>query len=75
MIRASTKSKAGCRAFAEKVVVGEVTPAQYSVSSPEQRQLIADFLGVAARRLLRARFWALPACSIPPCQWASRPPS
>jgi Na+-translocating ferredoxin:NAD+ oxidoreductase subunit B len=40
--------QAGCRAFAEKVVGGEVTPAQCSVSSPEQRQVIADFLGIAA---------------------------
>jgi Na+-translocating ferredoxin:NAD+ oxidoreductase subunit B len=40
--------QAGCRAFAEKVVVGEVTPAECSVSSPGQRQDIADFLGIAA---------------------------
>jgi Na+-translocating ferredoxin:NAD+ oxidoreductase subunit B len=40
--------QAGCRAFAEKVVVGEILPAQCSVSSPDQRQEIADFLGVAA---------------------------
>jgi Na+-translocating ferredoxin:NAD+ oxidoreductase subunit B len=40
--------QAGCRAFAEKVVVGEIQPAQCSVSSPSQRQEIADFLGVAA---------------------------
>jgi Na+-translocating ferredoxin:NAD+ oxidoreductase RNF subunit RnfB len=40
--------QAGCRAFAEKAVAGEITPAQCSVSSPDQRQGIADFLGVAA---------------------------
>jgi Na+-translocating ferredoxin:NAD+ oxidoreductase subunit B len=40
--------QAGCRAFAEKVVIGEIQPAQCSVSSPDQRQTIADFLGVAA---------------------------
>jgi Na+-translocating ferredoxin:NAD+ oxidoreductase RNF subunit RnfB len=38
----------GCRAFAEKVVVGEVIPAECSVSSVEQRQTIADYLGIAA---------------------------
>lgn len=40
--------QAGCRAFAEKVVEGAVQPALCSVSSPAQRQSIADFLGVAA---------------------------
>jgi Na+-translocating ferredoxin:NAD+ oxidoreductase RNF subunit RnfB len=40
--------QAGCRNFAEKVVTGEVVPAQCSVSSPAMRQEIADFLGVAA---------------------------
>lgn len=40
--------QAGCRAFAEKAVAGEVIPAQCTVSSPDQRQVIADFLGVAA---------------------------
>lgn len=38
----------GCRAFAEKVVVGDVVPAQCTVSSPDQRNNIADLLGVAA---------------------------
>ena len=38
----------GCRAFAEKVVAGNLMPAQCTVSSPEQRNGIADFLGVAA---------------------------
>ena len=40
--------QAGCRAFAEKVVSGDVSPAECSVSSPAQRQDIADFLGIAA---------------------------
>jgi Na+-translocating ferredoxin:NAD+ oxidoreductase RNF subunit RnfB len=40
--------QAGCRAFAEKVVTGDVVPAQCTVSSPEQRDSIADLLGVAA---------------------------
>lgn len=40
--------QAGCRAFAEKVVGGEIIPAQCTVSSPEQRQGIADYLGIAA---------------------------
>jgi Na+-translocating ferredoxin:NAD+ oxidoreductase RNF subunit RnfB len=40
--------QAGCRNFAEKVVAGDIEPAQCSVSSPAQRQEIADFLGVAA---------------------------
>jgi Na+-translocating ferredoxin:NAD+ oxidoreductase subunit B len=38
----------GCRGFAEKVVTGDVIPAQCTVSSPQQRQDIADLLGVAA---------------------------
>jgi RnfABCDGE-type electron transport complex B subunit len=38
----------GCRAFAEKVVVGDVVPAQCTVSSPDQRNDIADYLGVSA---------------------------
>lgn len=38
----------GCRAFAEKVVTGDLVPAQCTVSSPEQRNGIADFLGVSA---------------------------
>ncbi len=40
--------QAGCRAFAEKAVAGDVAPAQCTVSSPEQRDSIADLLGVAA---------------------------
>jgi Na+-translocating ferredoxin:NAD+ oxidoreductase RNF subunit RnfB len=40
--------QAGCRAFAEKAVAGEVVPAQCTVSSPEQRDGIADLLGVSA---------------------------
>lgn len=38
----------GCRGFAEKVVTGDVIPAQCTVSSPQQRQEIADLLGVNA---------------------------
>lgn len=40
--------QAGCRAFAEKVVAREVIPAQCTVSSPKQRDAIADMLGVDA---------------------------
>ncbi len=40
--------QAGCRAFAEKVVSGEIIPAQCTVSSTEQRDAIAQFLGVDA---------------------------
>jgi len=40
--------QAGCRAFAEKVVSGDVVPAQCTVSSPQQRGSIADLLGVDA---------------------------
>jgi RnfABCDGE-type electron transport complex B subunit len=40
--------QAGCRAFAEKVVGGEIVPAQCTVSSAEQRGDIADLLGVEA---------------------------
>jgi electron transport complex protein RnfB len=39
---------AGCRDFAEKVVDGSVVAAQCTVSTPQQRQGIADLLGVAA---------------------------
>ena len=39
--------QAGCRDFAEKVVGGGVIPAQCTVSSPQQRQDIAD-LNLAA---------------------------
>lgn len=38
----------GCRNFAEKVVAGLVVPAQCTVSAPEQRTQIAEFLGVDA---------------------------
>lgn len=38
----------GCRSFAEKVVAGVLVPAACTVSSPQQRQAIADLLGVAA---------------------------
>jgi electron transport complex protein RnfB len=38
----------GCRGFAEKVVAGEIVPAQCSVSSEEQQQSIARYLGVDA---------------------------
>ena len=40
--------QAGCRDFAEKVVGGATIPAQCTVSTPQQRQGIADLLGVAA---------------------------
>jgi Na+-translocating ferredoxin:NAD+ oxidoreductase RNF subunit RnfB len=40
--------QAGCRAFAEKAVAGDVVPAQCTVSSPEQRNDIAHLLGVSA---------------------------
>lgn len=40
--------QAGCRAFAEKAVAGEVAPAQCTVSSPDQHAEIAAFLGVDA---------------------------
>ncbi|MBI4986453.1 MAG: 4Fe-4S binding protein [Rhodocyclales bacterium] len=40
--------QAGCRNFAEKVVEGAVVPAQCTVSSPEQKQVIASLLGVDA---------------------------
>jgi electron transport complex protein RnfB len=40
--------QAGCRDFAEKVVGGDTIPAKCTVSSPQQRQGIADLLGVAA---------------------------
>jgi RnfABCDGE-type electron transport complex B subunit len=38
----------GCRAFAEQVVVGKVTPAQCTVSGDAARDQIAGFLGVEA---------------------------
>lgn len=37
---------AGCRAFSEKVVAGDLPPAQCTVSSPEQVKSIALYLGV-----------------------------
>ena len=37
---------AGCRAFAEKLIAGELQPAQCTVNSKEMNQVIADFLGV-----------------------------
>jgi Na+-translocating ferredoxin:NAD+ oxidoreductase RNF subunit RnfB len=39
---------AGCRNFAEKVVAGEVIPAQCTVNAPSQNDVIADLLGVDA---------------------------
>ena len=40
--------QAGCRAFAEAVIGGAVTPAQCTVMGEEQRQDVADYLGVSA---------------------------
>ncbi|MGB5260071.1 MAG: RnfABCDGE type electron transport complex subunit B [Gammaproteobacteria bacterium] len=37
---------AGCRAFAEKLVTGELQPGKCTVNSKEMNQVIADFLGV-----------------------------
>jgi len=37
---------AGCRAFAEKVVKGEIEPGQCTVNPPEMNKVIAEFLGV-----------------------------
>jgi len=42
---------AGCRNFAEKVVAGEILPAQCTVNAPPQNQVIADLLGVAAGKV------------------------
>ena len=39
---------AGCRNFAEKVVAGEIMPAQCTVNAPAQNTVIADLLGVDA---------------------------
>lgn len=39
---------AGCRAFSERLVAGQATPAQCTVSSPEQVKTIALYLGVNA---------------------------
>jgi Na+-translocating ferredoxin:NAD+ oxidoreductase RNF subunit RnfB len=38
----------GCRAFAEACVSGAANPSQCTVSSPDMRSFIADFLGVEA---------------------------
>lgn len=38
---------AGCRIFAEAVVQGSLDPGQCTVCTPDERQTIADFLGVA----------------------------
>jgi RnfABCDGE-type electron transport complex B subunit len=37
---------AGCRAFAEKLVAGEMQPSRCTVNSMEMNQVIANFLGV-----------------------------
>ncbi len=37
----------GCRAFAEATVKGEAPPSKCTVNSPEDNQVIADFLGVS----------------------------
>ena len=39
---------AGCRNFAEKVVAGEIMPAQCTVNAPAQNEVIAGLLGVNA---------------------------
>lgn len=39
---------AGCRAFAEKVVAGDIVPAQCTVNSADGIKAIAELLGVAA---------------------------
>lgn len=38
--------EAGCRVFAEKLISGEVSPAQCTVNAPENNAAIANFLGV-----------------------------
>jgi len=38
----------GCRAFAEKVVKGEIKPGECPVGGPETAQLIANYLGIDA---------------------------
>ncbi len=40
--------QAGCRAFAEKLVAGELSPSQCTVSSPDAIDEIAELLGVSA---------------------------
>lgn len=44
---------AGCRAFAELAVNGEVIPAQCTVSSPDAREAIASLIGVEAGSIER----------------------
>ncbi len=36
----------GCRAFAEKTVLGEISPSQCTVGGPDSAQIIADYLGI-----------------------------
>jgi Na+-translocating ferredoxin:NAD+ oxidoreductase RNF subunit RnfB len=43
----------GCRAFAEAVVGGTITPATCTVSSPDVHEDIASFLGVAVGQVTR----------------------
>jgi RnfABCDGE-type electron transport complex B subunit len=38
----------GCRAFSEKLVLGEVSPSLCTVASPDMLEAIADYLGVDA---------------------------
>lgn len=40
--------QAGCRAFAELVVGGEVAPAECTVMGPDERADVAEYIGVAA---------------------------
>jgi len=40
--------KAGCRAFAEAVIAGEATPAECTVMGADERNEVADYLGIAA---------------------------
>ena len=42
---------AGCRVFAEKLVKGELDPAQCTVNSKEMNQVIANFLGVSLGKI------------------------
>lgn len=44
---------AGCRAFAEAVIGGETPPATCTVMSAEEREDVADFLGVDAGEAVR----------------------
>jgi len=43
----------GCRAFAEVLLAGDAEPAGCTVSTSEQRQRVADFLGVAVGESVR----------------------